>query len=101
MVCSSLRSNTECEDELEAAVFPEAWFASVLNDSWCSDVGDELLPELTDNPGTTRGTKLSVFADNAFPFFGQSWLLTADPLIGVSVIIAKLAWRWDSRRFLE
>ena len=39
---------------------PEAWSASVLDDSCGSDVGDELLPELTDNPGTTRGAKLSV-----------------------------------------
>ena len=31
------------------------------------------------------------FADNALPFFGQSWLLTADPLTRVSVVFAKLA----------
>ena len=41
-------------------LFPEAWSVSVVNDSCGSDVGDELLPELTDNTGTTRGTKLSV-----------------------------------------
>ena len=33
VVCSSLRSNTELEDELEAALFPEAWPASGLHDS--------------------------------------------------------------------
>ena len=58
MACSSHRSNTELEDELEVALFPEGWSASVLNDCCGGDVGDELLPELTDNPGKTRGTKL-------------------------------------------
>ena len=31
------------------------------------DVDDELLPELVDNPGTTRGTKLSVLHTIVFP----------------------------------
>ena len=53
MACSSLRSNTEREDGLEAAPFPEARAASVLNDSCGGDVGDELHPESPDNPGTT------------------------------------------------
>ena len=42
----SLRSNTGLEDELD--------------ESCGGDVEDEALPELVDNPGTTRGTKLSV-----------------------------------------
>ena len=46
LLVSSLRSNTESEDELD--------------ESSGGDVEDELLSELTDNPGTTRGTKLSV-----------------------------------------
>ena len=57
MACSSLRSNTEPEDKLDAALVPDAWSASGLNDSCGSDVGDELLPELTNNSGTTRGTR--------------------------------------------
>ena len=60
VACSSLRSKTEPENELDAALFPEAWSASIFDDSCGSDVGDELLPELKDNPGTKRGTKLSV-----------------------------------------
>ena len=35
---SSLQSITKSEDELEAALFPEARSASFLNDSWVSDV---------------------------------------------------------------
>ena len=31
------------------------------------DVDDELLPELVDNPGMTRGTKLSVLHTIVFP----------------------------------
>ena len=101
VACSSLRSNTEPEDELEAALFPEAWSASFLNDSCDSDVEDELPPELVDNPGTVRGTKLSVLQKILFPYGGRSWPSTADPLIGVSVVFTNLAWRLDSKRFLE
>ena len=61
VACSSLRFNTEPEDELEAALFPDAWSASGLNDSCGCDVGE------TDNPGTTRGTKLSVLQIIVFP----------------------------------
>ena len=43
---SSLRSDTALEDELD--------------ESCGVDVADELLPELVDTPGTTRGTELSV-----------------------------------------
>ena len=32
------------------------------------DVEDELLPELVDNPGTPKGTKLSVLEIINFPF---------------------------------
>ena len=35
--------------------------------------------------------KIVCLADDAFPIWGQSWLLTADPLMGVFVIFAKLA----------
>ena len=75
---SSLRSNTESEDELAADLFPDAWSASGLDDSCGGDVGDELLPELTDNPGTTRGTKLSVLQIIFFSFLVNrgSWPLT-------------------------
>ena len=65
---SSLRSNTESEDELDAALFPETRCASGPNDSCGSLVEDELHPELTDYPGTTRGTKLSVLQTMLFPF---------------------------------
>ena len=68
VACSSLRSNAEPEDELEAALFPEACSASLHNKSCDSDVEDELLPELADNLGTTRGTKLSVLQIILFPF---------------------------------
>ena len=38
-----------------------SWAGLVVDKSCDVDVDDELLPELVDNPGTTRGTKLSVF----------------------------------------
>ena len=53
------------------ALIPDAWSASGLNDSCGSDVGAELLPELTDNSGTTRGTKLSVLQMMPFSMFGS------------------------------
>ena len=67
MASSPLRSNTESDDELKAALFPEAWSASFLNESCDSDVEDELPLELTDNNGTTRGTKLPVLQIILFP----------------------------------
>ena len=57
---SSLHSNTESEDELDAALFPEAKCAFGSNNSCGSVAEDELLPELTHVPGTKRGTKLSI-----------------------------------------
>ena len=59
---SSLRSGTEHEDELEASrtSFLDAISASLLNESCDGGVEDETLQELVANPGTTRGTKLSV-----------------------------------------
>ena len=47
---SSLRSSTGFEDELD--------------ESCGGDEEDESLPELVDNPGTTRGTKFSVLQKN-------------------------------------
>ena len=50
--------------------FPGGLFvtcASGLNDSCGSVVQDELLRELTDNPETTRGTKLCVLQTILFP----------------------------------
>ena len=66
---SSLRSNTEPEDELEAALLLEVISTSFLNESCDSDVKDELLPASVDKPGTTRGTKLSVLQIIHFPFW--------------------------------
>ena len=45
---SSLRYNTESEDELDASLFPETRVPMVPNDSCGSVVEDELLPDLTD-----------------------------------------------------
>ena len=54
-LASSLRPNTESEDELAAALLPDARDASGPNDSGDGVVQDELLSELTE-----RGAKLSV-----------------------------------------
>ena len=67
---SSLRPNTESEGEFAAALFPDARDSSGPNDSGDGVVEDELPSELTDNPGTTRGTKLSVLQIILFPFLG-------------------------------
>ena len=60
---SSLRPNTESEDELATALLPDARDASGPNDSGDGVVQDELLSELTD-----RGAKLSVLQLKLFPF---------------------------------
>ena len=87
---SSLRSNTEPEDELDAALFSETWCASGPKDScWCV-VDDELLSELTE-PWNDKRYEIVCLADTTFLILGQSSLLTVDPLKGVSVIFAKLA----------
>ena len=39
----------------------------VRDESCGGDVEDELVPELDDNPGTTRGTKFSVLHKKFFP----------------------------------
>ena len=70
-VFTRLSVESSNQDELDAALFPDAWSASGLNDSCGSDEGDELLPELTDNPGTTRGTKLSVLQIMLFPYLAN------------------------------
>ena len=54
-------------------MFPEARDASGPNDSGDGVVEDELLSELTDNPGTTRGTKLFVLQITLFHF----WFMVA------------------------
>ena len=48
-------------------LFPAAISVSLLNGSCDDDVEDETLPKLTDTPGTTRGTKLSVLQMILFP----------------------------------
>ena len=74
-VCSSLRSAAGLEE--------------VLDESCGSDVEDELVPELDDDPRTTRGTKFSVLHMNSFP--SLVWLLTAGPLVGRSTFFAELS----------
>ena len=93
---SSLRSDTELEDELEADGTNSlvALSASLSRES---DAEDELFSGLVDNPGTTR-YEIICLADDSLPVFGQPWLLTADPLKGVSVVFAGLAWRWGCGR---
>ena len=72
-------------------LFPAANSTSLLNESCDGDVEVETLSELADNPGTTREDEVVRLADHTLPIFGQSWLLTADPLTGASVVFAKLA----------
>ena len=66
---SSLRSDTELEDELEAGCTSSlgACSASFLNESCDGDAEDARLSGIVDSPGTTRGTKLSVLHMILFP----------------------------------
>ena len=74
------------ELEVDRRLFPEAISTSLLDESCGGDVEDETLPELV-------MCEIIRFAVSSFPICGQPWLLTADPLTGVSVVLAKLAWR--------
>ena len=49
--------------------------------------------ELVDKPGTTIGTKFSALHCIRIPFLMRCGFLTVDPLVGVSVFIAKLSKR--------
>ena len=80
---SSLRSDTELEDEFEAGGTSclVALSASLLNESCDSDAEDELLSGLVDNPGTTRGTKLFVLQMIVFPSLVNRGFWPPDPLM--------------------
>ena len=54
---------------------------------------DKLEEELADKPGTTVGTKFSVLHCIRIPFLMRCGFLTVDPLIRVSMFIAKLSSR--------
>ena len=56
-------------------------------------VEDELLPELADNAGTTRGTKLSVLQIIVFLFLVNRGFGPLTHSKKSIVIFAKLAWR--------
>ena len=58
-------------------------------------------PELDDNPGTTRGTKLSVLHVLFFSCLVNRGFLTADPLIRISVFVAEFSKRSNCRRIFE
>ena len=73
---SSLRSVAGLED--------------VSDESCGGDVDDELLPELVDNPGTTRGTKLSVLHIIVFPSLVNGGFDT-DPRKGISVVFEEFS----------
>ena len=93
VACSSLRSNTEPEDGLEAALFPETCSASLLNESCDNDVRGRNASRIGGQPWNDKRYVIVRLAINTLLMFGQSWLLVSDPLIGVSVVFAKLAWR--------
>ena len=56
------------------------------------EVGN-LEEELADKPGTTIGTKFSVLHCIRIPFLNELWFLTRDPLVRVSMFVAKLSQR--------
>ena len=89
--------------------FPGAssWLRSVaglddaVDESCGGDVEDGLVPDLDDNPGTTRGTKCSVLQRIFFPCLVWVWPLTAGVLVGITVFFAELSKWWNCRRVIE
>ena len=69
-----------------------SWTRLVEDKSCNVDVEDELLPGVADNPGTTRGTKLSVSQNIVFPSLFKSgfWPLTHSQ-----------EYPWSSQSFLK
>ena len=77
--CLSLRSVAGLEEVLDESCGSGSY------------VEDELVPELDDNPRTTRGTKFSVLHKKFFP--SLVWLVTTGPLVGMSTFFAELSKR--------
>ena len=59
------------------------------------------LEEPVDNPGTTIGTSISVFALHFPAVVNKVWFLTTCPLIGTSVIFTECSKRQHRGRILE
>ena len=99
---SSLRSDTELEDELEAGSNSSlvAVAASFLKESCDSDAEDELLAGLVDNPCTTRGTKLSMTIFSSWVNRGLRKACPAIGLLAFPPVIARLRTDWDCERTL-
>ena len=57
--------------------------------------------KLVENPGTTRGTKLSILHTIFLLFFGQPWFLTAGPLISISRGLRKACLATEQQAFLR
>ena len=79
---------------------PDAWswvstlrslagLEKVLDESCGNDVQDELKLELERQPCDNNRNEIFCLAHNPFPLFGQMWLLTTGPLIGVSVFFSE------------
>ena len=49
--------------------------------------------ELADKPGTANGTQFNFVAINSFAIFGETWFLTAGPVVGIPMILAELPER--------
>ena len=68
-----------------------AGLEEVLDKSCDVDVEDELVPELDDNPVTTRGSKFSVFNWVSHPCLVKGFFfLTAGPLRGVIRVLRRV-----------
>ena len=76
-------------DELEEDV---GWSISCLEGVVDVEEG-KLEEELVDKLGTTIGTKFSVLQLYSNPVFNEMCFLTVDPVVRVSVCIAKLSER--------
>ncbi len=57
--------------------------------------------ELVEKPGTTNGAQLDMLQSILFSLFGDMWFLTADPVVGIPMILAELPERKNCGSFFK
>ena len=68
-----------------------AGLEDVLDESCGGDAEDELVQEFCQQSRDNKRYDIVRLALDLLPLFGQVWLLTAGPLIGISVFFAELS----------
>ena len=65
------------------------------------EVGVAVVEELVDKPGTTNGTQFDFFAINYLAILGETWSLTAGPVVSIPMILAELPERKNCENFFK